>query len=172
VHANDELRADGLGQQRIAVAHAGAAVDAQAFRLVVHGDEQQADIGIDDDVAEALEHAVAVIVGKCDLGRAGDAHKARRAALERAIGPASASAVARKKYGRLSMYSLSSAENSLRISFCSSRSEIRRLSNRSCSCRLPSWYMTLSAMALRPPPIDLGMRVRGQVPPGSISLHG
>ncbi len=54
----------------------------------MHGDEQQTDIGIDDDVAEALEHAVSVIVGECDLGRPGDAHKARRAALERAIGPA------------------------------------------------------------------------------------
>src|SRR4051794_41072847 len=81
-HANDQLSADGLRQQRIAVAHAGAAVDAQAPWLVMHGDEQQADIGIGDDVAETLEHAVAVIVGECDLGRPGDAHKAWRTALE------------------------------------------------------------------------------------------
>src|SRR5438034_11039108 len=58
------------------------------------------------------------------------------------------------------MNCLSSAENSLRISFSSSRSEIRRLSNRSCNCRLPSWYMTLSAMAVRPPPIHPGARGR------------
>ena len=87
-HANDQLRADCLRQQRIVVAHPGAAVDPQAARLVVHRDEQQPDIGIGDDVAEALEHAVAVIVGERDLGRPGDAHKARRTALERAIGPA------------------------------------------------------------------------------------
>src|SRR5215207_215770 len=87
-HANDQLCADSLRQQRIVVAHAGAAVDPQPPRLVVHRDEQQADIGIGDDVAETLEHAVAVIVGKCDLGRPGDAHKSRRSALERAIGPA------------------------------------------------------------------------------------
>src|SRR2546429_4666083 len=86
-YANDKLRADSFRQQWVAIAHAGAAVDPQPLRLVVHGNEQQADIGIGDDVAETLEHAVSVIVGKCDLGRPGDAHKARRSALERAIGP-------------------------------------------------------------------------------------
>src|SRR3954471_18402501 len=87
-HTNDELCTDGLGQQRIVVTHAGASIAPQPPWLVMHRDEQQADIGIRDDVAEALEHAVAVIVRECDLGRPGDAHKARRPALERAIGPA------------------------------------------------------------------------------------
>ena len=64
----------------------GRAVDAQALRPAMHGDEQQADVGIDHDVAEALEHAVAVVVGECEFGRAGDGHEARHAALERAIG--------------------------------------------------------------------------------------
>src|SRR6516165_10673793 len=35
------------------------------------------------------------------------------------------------------MYALSSAENSVLVSFSSSRSEMRRLSNRSCNCRFP-----------------------------------
>jgi hypothetical protein len=48
----------------------------------MHGDEQQADLGIHHDVAEALEHAVAVIVGECEFRRAGDGHKSRHAALE------------------------------------------------------------------------------------------
>src|SRR5262245_45189034 len=40
------------------------------------------------DVAEALEHAVAVVVGKDEEVGRNDAGKARRAALERAIGVA------------------------------------------------------------------------------------
>jgi len=61
------------------------AIDAQAARLAVHGDEQQADFGIDDDIAEALEHAVPVIVGESKFGRTGHAHKAGFAALEGGI---------------------------------------------------------------------------------------
>ena len=45
----------------------------------------------------------------------------------------------------LSMNALSSAVNAVRVSFSSSRSEIRRLSNWSCSWRLPSWYMMVMA---------------------------
>ena len=63
VDPHDQLRADRLLQQRVGIADAGAAVDAQPLRLVVQGDEQQADIAVDHNVAEALEHAVAVIVG-------------------------------------------------------------------------------------------------------------
>ena len=43
---------------------------------------------IDEQVAEALEHAVAVVVGKRQLAGARHAHETRRAALERAVGPA------------------------------------------------------------------------------------
>src|SRR5687768_6932459 len=42
------------------------------------------------------------------------------------------------------MKALSSSVKVLRVSFCSRRSEIRRLSKRSCRRRLPSWYMMLS----------------------------
>src|SRR5882724_3340582 len=61
------------------------AADAQAPRLAVHGNEQQADIGVNDDVAETLEHAIPVIVRECDLGRSRHPDKARGTALERAI---------------------------------------------------------------------------------------
>jgi hypothetical protein len=79
------LGADRLGKQRIAVAHLRRAVDPQPLRLVVHGDEQQADVRIGEDVAKALEHAVAVVIGKGKLVVAGHAYKARHPAFERAI---------------------------------------------------------------------------------------
>ena len=44
------------------------------------------------------------------------------------------------------MNSLSSSLNSVCVSFSSSRSEMRRLSKRSCRRRLPSWYMMLSGI--------------------------
>ena len=75
-------------QQRI-VARRRVAVPLTRSRcgLPVHVDEQQADVGVDQHVAEALEHAVAVVVGKRQLVGRGDAHEARRSALERAVGP-------------------------------------------------------------------------------------
>ena len=63
----------------------GLAVDAQPARLLVHVDEQQADVGIDQQVAQALEHAVAVVVGEGQLVRRRHAHEAGRAALEGAV---------------------------------------------------------------------------------------
>lgn len=53
----------------------------------MHGDEQKADAGVGCDIAQALEHAVAVIVWEGQLAGAGDAHEARQAALERAVRP-------------------------------------------------------------------------------------
>ena len=85
---HDELCADGLAKQRIAVAHPRAAVDAQPLRFVGHGDEQEPDIRIDQQVAQALEHAVAVIVGKSQLAGSRHPHETRHAGLERAIRPA------------------------------------------------------------------------------------
>src|SRR4051812_9240774 len=97
-NTNDELCTDGLGQQRIVVTHAGAAIDPQPPWLVMHRDEQQADIGIGDDVAETLEHAVAVIVGECDLGRPGFWTKARGPPLNKKSRPAFGAPPSRKKY--------------------------------------------------------------------------
>ena len=88
LHAHDQLRADGLAEQRIVLAHRRAAVDAQPLGLVVQRDEQQADMRVHDDVAEALEHAVAVVVGEGQFAIAGQAHEAGHAALERAVRPA------------------------------------------------------------------------------------
>src|SRR5438132_13555605 len=50
--ADHELRADGAGQQRIFAAYRRRAVDAQALWSAMHGDEQQADLDIDKDIAE------------------------------------------------------------------------------------------------------------------------
>src|SRR5690349_22577210 len=47
------------------------------------GNEQQSDMRIAADIAEALEHAVAVIVGKSKLRRCGHSHEPGSAALER-----------------------------------------------------------------------------------------
>src|SRR5689334_9799910 len=59
-HPHDELRANRFTKQRISVAHARSAVDPQSFWLVVHGDEKQSDVRIDEQIAEALEHAITV----------------------------------------------------------------------------------------------------------------
>src|SRR5262245_8847128 len=70
-HPHDQLCADGVRQQRIVAPHLRAAVDAQPLRLVMQRDEQQPDVWIDRHIAKALEHAVAVVIGKCELGRTG-----------------------------------------------------------------------------------------------------
>src|ERR1700682_3579470 len=80
--ADDHLRADRPGEQRIITIDPCAAVDAQSLRTAVHGNEQQPDMRVDREVAEALEHAIAVVIRKCKLGRSGDANETRRAAFE------------------------------------------------------------------------------------------
>src|SRR5260370_15844771 len=60
--------------------------------------------------------------------------------LNEQSGRPSASAVARKNNGRLSMNARSSSLKSRRASFSSSRSARRRVSKRSCSSRMPAWY--------------------------------
>jgi hypothetical protein len=75
------------GQRRLVVEQAGQAIDAQAPRRF-EVDEQQAHGRIRLHIAEAAELAIAVVAGKFELARAGDAHEARVAALVRAIGPA------------------------------------------------------------------------------------
>src|SRR5262245_25710663 len=53
----------------------------------MHGDEQQANMRVHNHIAEALEHAVAVVIGKRHLRGIRNAHESRHATLERAIGP-------------------------------------------------------------------------------------
>src|SRR5262245_44268747 len=53
----------------------------------MHGDEQQANMRVHNHITEALEHAVAVVVGERQLRGVGNAHESRHATLKRAIGP-------------------------------------------------------------------------------------
>src|SRR5262249_10132778 len=81
-YAHNELRSHRIGEQRIVVAHRRDPVDAQPSRLVVHRDEQYPDVRIDQDISQTLEHAVAVVIGKCQFGRPGDAYKSGHTAFE------------------------------------------------------------------------------------------
>jgi hypothetical protein len=58
------LRADGVGKQGIIAFDPGLAVDTQSLGIAVHRNEQKSDVRVDRKVADALEHAVTVIVGK------------------------------------------------------------------------------------------------------------
>src|SRR3981189_849820 len=51
----------------------------------MHGNEQKPDMRVGRKVAEALEHAIAVVIRKRQFGRGGDANETRRAALERTV---------------------------------------------------------------------------------------
>lgn len=62
----------------------GHAIDPQAPRLV-ETHEQQPDLRVHRDVAEALEHAVAVVVREGELVGRSHPHKAGEAALEGAV---------------------------------------------------------------------------------------
>jgi hypothetical protein len=83
-HAHDQLGADALRQQRIVLLDRRSPVHAQApgaFEV----DEQQADVRVDQHVAEALEHAVAVVTGEGQRVRVDHPHEAGAAALVRAV---------------------------------------------------------------------------------------
>ena len=77
-----------------------AAIDAQPSRCAVHRDEEEPDIGVHHDVAETLEHAVAVIVGESQFGRPRDAYEARHAAFKGAVGAAFGVRRRNKEVGR------------------------------------------------------------------------
>src|ERR1043166_7670862 len=87
-HAHQNLAAGHPGKQRIVEAEFGAAVYPQSTRLLSKADEQEADLGIDAQIAQALEHSIAVVIRKNQKVGRGNAHKSRRAAYERAIRPA------------------------------------------------------------------------------------
>src|SRR6266403_959053 len=77
-----QLRAAGLGEQGITTVNPCLAVDSQALRTAMHRNEQKPHMRVDREVAEALEHAMAVVIRKCEFRRSGDANESRRAALE------------------------------------------------------------------------------------------
>ena len=85
--AHQKLAAREVRQQRILESQLRGPRDAQTFRLLAHRDEQQPDMRIAPDVAQALEHAVAVIVGIDQEIGGYDPREPGRSALERAIGP-------------------------------------------------------------------------------------
>src|SRR5262245_40135541 len=66
----------------------------------MHGDEQQANMRVQNHIAEALEHAVAVVIGECQFRGIGNAHESRHATLERAIGPPASIGGRQEKIGR------------------------------------------------------------------------
>jgi len=79
-HAHHELRADELALQRVVVGDAREAVHAQAARPL-EVDEQQRHRCVHQHVAEAAEHAVAVVAGEGQLVGGRDAHEAGVATL-------------------------------------------------------------------------------------------
>jgi len=136
-HAHDQLGAGKLLEQRVVELDESRSIHAQAARLL-EVDEQQRNRRVHEHVAKAAEHAVAVVTRKCDFIDVGHPHEPRRATLVRAVGPPWPSAVAAKKKVRLWMNARSSSANSVRDSFSTSRSARRRVSNRSCSLRMPA----------------------------------
>src|SRR5580704_13125007 len=86
-YAHQRLRAGHVRHRRTVERQFGAPVDAQSAALFAHAHEEQADMRIDAEIAETLEHAVAVVIGKYQLIRRNDAHKSRRTALEGTIRP-------------------------------------------------------------------------------------
>ena len=95
--ANDQLRADRVGEQWVITIDPGVAVDAQSLRGAMHCHEQQPDMRVDGKVADTLEHAVAVVVRKRKFRRSGDPDKSGAPPLKEQSGCPDASAVAIKK---------------------------------------------------------------------------
>ena len=112
----------------------------QPVRLLeVH--EQQGDTVIDEDVAERAEHAIAVVDGNAIVRRSRQRTKPGWPPLYDTSGQPSLSAVAKKNMELASMNVTSPSESSVCTVTSSSRSAMRRLSNRSCIARCPSLYM-------------------------------
>src|SRR5882672_9277550 len=85
-HAHHDLRADEAGTQRVVVGDRGAPVYAQSVGPL-EVDEQERHRRADKEIAEAAEHAVAVVARERELRFAGHAYEAGRPALVRAVGP-------------------------------------------------------------------------------------
>jgi hypothetical protein len=99
---------------------------------------KQPDIRIHRQVAQALEHAVAVVVGERNSDGPVTRTNPGGPPLNEQSGRPSASALAKKEVDRAFDQSPIVVLKAVRASFCSSRSEMRRLSNWSWSLRLPS----------------------------------
>src|SRR5262245_21881724 len=76
LHLHEHLRADERLQERILAAEHGLAVHAKPARLLADADEKQPHSRVHDDIAEALEHAVPVVIGKRKLARSYHANEA------------------------------------------------------------------------------------------------
>ena len=83
-HAHDELGSGELREERIVLVHRGPPVHPEALRTL-EVDEEQADLRVDEEIAEALEHAVAVVAGKRQRLRIHHADEAGPPALVRAV---------------------------------------------------------------------------------------
>src|SRR5258705_5445765 len=83
-HAHDELGAGELREERIVLVHRGSPVDAEALRAL-EVDEEQADLRVDEEIAEALEHAVAIVARKRQRLRTHHADEAGPPDLVRAL---------------------------------------------------------------------------------------
>src|ERR1043165_4663900 len=86
-YAHQNLSPGHPGKQRIVEAEFGAAVHAQPTGLLSQADEEEADLRIDAQIAQALEHPIAVVIGKNQKIGRGNPHESRFAALEGAVRP-------------------------------------------------------------------------------------
>src|SRR5690242_10067487 len=80
------LRAGNLRNGDIIEGDFSTAVDTKPPPLFAGADEEEPDMGIDAQIAEAAKHAVAVVIGKRQLILGDDLHESRRSALERTVG--------------------------------------------------------------------------------------
>src|SRR3989442_1211200 len=84
MNAHDQLGADEIGKQRIRLAHSrptGYSKPLGAFEV----DEQNPNLRVDEDIPEALEHAVAVVAGKRQRPRLDDPDKSGQPTFVRAV---------------------------------------------------------------------------------------
>ena len=146
-NAHDSLGTVEDGQQIAVVVDGRVTVDPHAVRML-EVDDQQADLRVDRDVAQTSEHAVAVVARKRQCARVEHLDESGQAALVRAVGPASASAVARKNIDDCSRNAASPSVSSACTITCSSRSAILRLSKRSCIARAPALYIGCPVTAI------------------------
>jgi len=84
LHPHDQLCAGKGFQERVRGIDAGRTVDAQPFRRL-EVDEEQSDARIHEDVAQALEHAVAVVAREREHVGRDDTDESGAPALVRAV---------------------------------------------------------------------------------------
>ena len=117
--------------------HARAAIHAQAARAF-KVDEQQAHVRVEENISQALEHAVAVVARKGQRVRVHHAYEPRAAALAGAVGLLLGIRRRHKEQGTALDECAIVEVKALRASTSASRSASGRVAKRSCSCREPS----------------------------------